>query len=201
MSTSARVWKFVLLISVFSSQPLVTAQSASAASPACSSPEYRAFDFWLGDWDVFDVDTPNTVAAHARVELILGDCVLREDYQQLDGFRGESFSVYDAHRKQWHQSWVTNRGSLLMIDGSLQSGELVLSGESHTRDGRNQLVRTTWKQEGKNVRETAVVSRDDGKTWTPLFDMVFRPRLQAANNMPSKDNLVRLDSKALGAPQ
>lgn len=186
MNTKAAFSKLALIVCLFSVQPMLTAQSSTQASP-CSSSVNRAFDFWVGEWDVFDVDKPDTMAAHARVDLILGDCVLHEDYQQVDGFRGESFSSYDAARKQWHQSWVTNRGSLLMIDGGLQSGDMILSGESHTRDGKTQLVRTTWKLEGKNVRETAVVSHDEGKTWAPLFDMVFRPKTQASGEPPSSD--------------
>ncbi len=164
MNTNAAFSKLVLIFCLFSMHPVLIAQSSAAP---CSASVNRAFDFWVGEWDVFDVDKPDTVAAHARVDLILGDCVLHEDYQQVDGFRGESFSSYDPARKQWHQSWVTNRGSLLMIDGDLQGGDMILSGESHTRDGKVQLVRTTWKLEGKNVRETAVVSHDQGRLGDP----------------------------------
>ena len=102
-------------------------------------------------------------------------------------FGGESFSLYDANRKQWHQTWVTNRGTLLLIDGSMQSGEMNLSGVGHTPDGKAQLVRGTWKPQGKDVRETAVVSQDEGKTWRPLFDIVFRPRSEKAADPASAD--------------
>ncbi len=38
------------------------------------------------------------------------------------------------------------------------------------------MQRITWKAEDKGVRESAVMSKDGGKTWTPAFDVLFRKR-------------------------
>jgi hypothetical protein len=140
-------------------------------SASCAAPAYRQFDFWAGDWDVFDVGSPVKVA-RVRVDLILDGCVLREDYQGMDGHQGQSFTIYDAARKVWHQSWVTNRGQLLVIEGRIEGDAMVLSGEDH-RAGA--LVRGTWTPANGAVRETAVTSSDRGRTWKPWFDLVFRP--------------------------
>src|SRR5437868_7047717 len=94
-----------------------------AVSDSCDAPEYRAFDFWIGDWDVYEADKPSATVAHVRVERILGGCVLREDYQDNNGLKGRSFSIYDSSRKVWHQSWVTNRGQLLLLNGNIQRDE------------------------------------------------------------------------------
>jgi len=40
--------------------------------------------------------------------------------------------------------------------------------------GSTTLIRGAWKRLGDGVRETAETSRDAGKTWYPLFDLVFR---------------------------
>ncbi len=109
--------------------------------------------------------------AHARIDPILDGCVLREDYQGADGHKGQSFTIYDAARKVWHQSWVTNRGELLEIEGKIGNGEIMLSGEDHAAGS---LVRGTWKPQNGDVRETAVTSTDGGNTWKPWFDLVFR---------------------------
>jgi hypothetical protein len=148
----------------------------AAGAGSCTEPAYRQFDFWIGDWDVFDASDPKTTVAHVRVDGILDGCVLREDYQDTDGKKGQSFSIYDASRKVWHQNWVTNRGQWLLIDGGLQGSEMVLSGVDRTADGKEKLVRGVWKPEGGAVRETAVTSTDGGKTWQPWFDLWFRPR-------------------------
>src|ERR1700689_5038192 len=44
----------------------------------CPAPAYRQFDFWLGNWDVFDVASPTIIVAHVRVVPILDGCVLHE---------------------------------------------------------------------------------------------------------------------------
>lgn len=145
---------------------------------ACTAPEYHQFDFWIGDWDAFDLDKPTVLAAHNRVDRILDGCVLREDYRSLDGSEGQSFSIYDASRRVWHQTWVTNRGKLLVIEGQFRSGEMVLAGVDRTEEGKERQVRGVWKPVKDGVRETAVTSVDGGNTWQPWFDMIFRPGRQ-----------------------
>jgi hypothetical protein len=152
-----------------------------AAPTHCAAPSYRQFDFWAGNWDVFDVGSPIQVA-HAKVDLILDGCVLREDYQGTDGHKGQSFTIYDVARDVWHQIWVTNRGELLQIEGKLDAGVMILTGEDHTK---RTLVRGWWKPVKGEVRETAATSTDDGKTWTPWFDLVFRPRTSSMSTAPS----------------
>ena len=150
---------------------------APAKPPACAAPEYRQFDFWVGDWDAFDVSDPKTAVAHARVDRILDGCALLEDYRSANGSHGESFSIYDASRKLWHQSWVTNRGRLLVIEGGMEAGVMVLSGTDVQADGKERRVRGMWKPITGGVRETAVASTDSGKTWQPWFDLLFRPHI------------------------
>lgn len=160
--------------------PSFISLAGESPKPApCSAPEYRQFDFWLGDWDAFDFGT-TTQDARIRVDRILDGCVIHEDYQSLAGHQGQSFSIYDASRKVWHQTWVTNRGELLIIEGKFQSGEMVLSGSDLTSTGQKREVRGTWKPVHDGVRETAVTSLDAGKTWQPWFDLIFRPHSSGA---------------------
>src|ERR1700683_1925316 len=152
-----------------------------AAPTRCAAPSYRQFDFWAGDWDVFDVDSPLQVA-HAKVDLILDGCVLREDYQDTDGHKGQSFTIYDVARDVWHQTWVTNRGELLEIEGKREAGVMILTGEDRAKHA---LVRGWWKPVNGEVRETAATSSDDGKTWKPWFDLAFRPRTSSMSTTRS----------------
>ena len=141
----------------------------------CAASEYRQFDFWLGDWDTFEADAPDKIVARNRVSNILDGCALLEVYEQRDGLNGQSFTIYDAARKVWHQSWVTNRGQLLTIEGGMQGDRMVLTGIDRGTDGNTRLIRGVWKRVAGGVRETAETSNDDGKTWKPLFDIIFRP--------------------------
>jgi hypothetical protein len=158
----------------FLSSTLSTARPAADPNTApCSAAEYHQFDFFLGDWDAFETSSPDKVVARNHVDSILGGCVVREDYQGNDGHEGQSFSIYDASSKTWHQSWVTNRGDLLLIDGRFENCEMILTGHDF-RDGKRREVKGVWKVEKDGVRETASQSMDGGKNWSLWFDMMFR---------------------------
>ncbi len=165
-----RCCAFALLLLVVIAVPAPAAQSG-----ACSAPQYRQFDFFAGDWDTYDVAAPNKIVARNAVQIILDGCVVHEDYRQSDGLHGESYSLYDAARKRWHQSWVTNRGELLLLDGGMQGERMVFTGKQRTKDGKPSLLRGVWYRQNDGVRETATRSLDGGRTWQPVFDIVFKP--------------------------
>jgi hypothetical protein len=149
--------------------------SQRAAAARCEAAAYRQFDFFAGDWDAYDVSDPRKIVARNHVTPMVDGCALREVYEQNDGMRGESFSAYDATRRVWHQSWVTNRGELLLLDGKLEGTRMVLTATERHDDGSASLLRGVWWRDGATVRERAVRSTDAGKTWAPVFDIVFRP--------------------------
>jgi hypothetical protein len=150
---------------------------ASAQAARCPDPEFRQFDFWLGDWDTFESDNsaPGSIA-RARIAPIAAGCAIHELYEQTDGLIGDSILSYDAVRKVWQQTWVDNRGSLLVISGAFKDGAVTMEGEMHLRNGNKVLQRITWKVEGGGMREFSTRSKDGGKTWEPFFDVLFKKR-------------------------
>ena len=154
---------------------VVLAVASGGVSPPCGAPEYRQLDFWLGDWDSFDSGEKEP-SARVRVDSALDGCAIRERYEGANGSVGESLSTYDAARKLWHQTWITNRGQFLVIEGRFLDGRMVLEGTLRDRKGGESTIRGTWKGEGATVHEWAETSPDSGKTWTVLFDIVFRHR-------------------------
>jgi hypothetical protein len=157
----------------------VPATKAARDATPCASSAYRQFDFWSGDWDVVDTDRPSAVIAHARVELILNGCVLHEIYEAADGHKGESFTLYDISRNTWHQTWVTDAGYLLTIEGNLRGQAMILEGTDRLQDGKPRQVRGEWRLEGDRVHEVASRSTDGGATWTQWFDLIFKARATA----------------------
>lgn len=163
----------------------IPAPFAVASAPSkCADPEHRRLDFWIGDWDAFDAAAPGPPAAagppaaRVKIERILGGCALRETYQGANGLTGESLTTYDASRRIWHQTWVTDRGDLLQVDGRFDGPSLTLEGTRLDARGREEKVRGVWTPQDagpeKTVRETAHVSGDGGRTWRPWFDIIFR---------------------------
>jgi len=169
----------VILIMVAGCMILGTFDSTGARAQdnkqkRCATPEYHQFDFWIGRWDTFETNDSKVIARN-RVESMVGGCAIREVYEQGDGLVGESFSIYDAKRGVWHQSWVTNHGQLLVLEGGFVDGKMILTGDDYSSDGQARLLRGIWQRISDGVRETAETSSDAGKTWRPLFDIVFRP--------------------------
>ncbi len=167
---------FLALVLVSAATQTVAAPTvATSTPPNCSdAAEYHQLDFWIGDWDTFETDTPGgTSQARTHVDPIVQGCAIHELYEQIDGLIGDSILSYDPARKQWQQTWVTNRGSIMVIVGNFKDGALALEGEVHLKDGKSVLQRITWKAQDKGVREWAALSKDGGKTWAPAFDVLF----------------------------
>ncbi len=149
--------------------------SAKKPSSACASDNHRAFDFWIGTWDVTAVgqDQPSAVNRISREH---GGCVLREDYSTSGGYTGMSMSFYDSGRDIWHQTWMGGDGAALFIEGGLnKQGEMVLSNRNTPcyKDGMP-INRITWTPHADgSVRQHWQASKDGGKTWTTVFDGLY----------------------------
>ncbi|MDF2179071.1 hypothetical protein P2G88_12495 [Aliiglaciecola sp. CAU 1673] len=139
---------------------------------ACEGPEYDQFDFWLGSWQV---TAKGTLAGTNEISADLDNCVLREHYRTESGFEGRSLNIYDKSRDLWHQTWVDNQGQLLQLEGRLEGGVMVLQGPGLSAKGEKHLHRIRWtpNMDG-TVRQHWQVSKDDGETWTDVFDGMYR---------------------------
>ena len=139
----------------------------------------RAFDFWLGTWDVFSPD--GRQVGSNRIEALLDGRVLQEHWRGNGGITGTSLNARDATTGRWHQTWVDSSGSVLLLDGEPRNGGMVLEGltanEADAR--RSDRNRITWtpSADGGEVRQLWEVSADDGATWTIAFDGRYRRRV------------------------
>ena len=155
---------------------LLPGGSAGAATQAppnygCPGPEYQQFAFWIGDWDVFS--GPNQVGT-SRVERILNDCVIFENWTSASGNAGKSFNTYDPAKNDWHQTWVDNSGLRTEYHGGLVSGEMVVVATQLDAKGAKTLQRMTFTRlPGGKVRQHGESSADDGKTWTTSYDLTY----------------------------
>jgi hypothetical protein len=174
MNLRTRSW--VGLLAACAALPCVSS-SPSRPGAQCTAPEQRQFDFWVGNWDVFERRNAGRRVARAQVSLILDDCVLLEEYEGADGHRGKSFSLYDGATKSWRQTWVTNRGEVLDIRGGLDpGGAMVLSGFDRDPAGSARQVRGRWELESGGVVREIAERQVTGAPWSPWFDLEFRPR-------------------------
>ena len=156
--------------------PAPAPTAPAAPPPPCSAPEYRQFDFWVGDWDVW---TPTgNLAGTNRIEKILGGCVLQENWKGARGLTGYSYNTYDPGDRKWHQTWVDDQGTLLLLSGEFKDGKMILVGETAARGtAKAALQRITWTPlPDGTVRQYWESSEDGGKSWTVAFDGSYRPK-------------------------
>lgn len=139
------------------------------AQPApCNSGHHRDFDFWLGTWEVRG--PAGKLAGTNRIEREYGGCVVHERYETGRGYSGESLNIYDAQRQVWHQTWVDSAGALLLLEGGIAGGSMVLSGAGVGKDGQAVKHRITWTPNADGSVRQLWESTDAAGAWTVAFD-------------------------------
>lgn len=153
--------------------------SLTAQKP-CSGPEFRQFDFWIGEWEAFGKNGQK--AGDSRISLILDSCVILEEWtsanpQQGLIYQGKSFNSYNAASGQWQQTWTDNTGNTTeFLRGVGNKGRILyyadkvagLKGSYFMR--RLSFTRLT----DDKVRQFGERSNDGGATWTTEYDLEYR---------------------------
>jgi len=150
----------------------------------CLAPEFRQFDFWLGDWKVSD--PTGTYAGDNLVTSEQDGCLLVEHWKSSSGAEtGTSFNYFDVRDKKWHQLYIDNSGNagaFPAMAGELKDGKMTLL----TAATDAPLSRWTWYSLDSNrVRQMAEQSTDGGKTWSITWDSVYVKK-NAGPSTPAK---------------
>lgn len=150
--------------------------------PCPNQPEFRQFDFWVGEWDVTAQGQP---AGTNSVQLILDKCVVFENWAGARGMNGKSFNIYNAAKKQWQQFWADDRGTVLELAGEFKDGAMRLHGQASTANGKlwHRIIYTPLP-EGR-MRQLWETSTDEGKTWNAAFDGLYTPKASAPHSPKS----------------
>jgi tetratricopeptide (TPR) repeat protein len=141
------------------------------AHPCAHQPEYRQFDFWIGDWDVVATQGHDP-AGTSSIQLILDKCVLLENW--TGGSSGKSFNHYDTTTKKWIQDWVDNQSNSVHFEGNLENGVMSFYADSLNPDGTHARRHLQFfKLDDDHVRQFSQQSTDGGKTWTVEYDLTY----------------------------
>lgn len=140
--------------------------------PCIAIPETSQFDFWLGEWEVFNPQ--GQLAGVSRIEKIANGCGLLENWTNSLDLSGKSINFYDPYTKKWHQYWIDYEGIPIRFLGVYEDGAMKFMGESFSVDGKRTLTRMTFFNLGADtVRQLGEDSTDEGKTWTVSFDLKY----------------------------
>ena len=149
--------------------------AAPPPPPGCTAPESRQFDFWVGGWDVYVNGHPDKKVARSLIETLYQGCAIRENWQPGRPSAGGSLSSYVPAEKGWRQTWVDSSGSRVEFTGGWTGQAMVLTGMWPQAGHPTQLTRMTYsRQPDGAVRQLGETSDDQGKTWQPSFDFIYR---------------------------
>jgi tetratricopeptide (TPR) repeat protein len=144
--------------------------------PCAHTPENRQFDFWLGEWNVVTTQG-QTPAGESKIELILGDCVIQENWTSAGniGYSGKSYNVYNTALKRWEQYWVDNAAGNIFFYGGLKAGAMdYWTDEIPQRDGKKLKRHLQFMRINPDiVRQFSRGSNDGGKTWFVEYDFTY----------------------------
>ena len=144
-----------------------------APQPACTRTEHKHFDFWVGEWNVFNAQGQQI--GSNRISRIASGCGLLEEWQAANGGDGRSVNFFDAADKLWHQIWVGGDGTVLRIAGGLKEGAMQLAGTDRKTPRGIVRDRITWTpQKDGAVEQRWEISTDGGASWQTGFVGLYR---------------------------
>jgi hypothetical protein len=164
-------------------QATSTAQAPAAPPPPaaprpCQGEAHAAFDFWVGEWDVYPAGADKKIA-DSRIERVASGCAIRESWLPLTGGGGTSITLRNHRHDRWEQVWIGGDGKRVDFTGGMVDGAMVLTGywDGVGPAGEDQLIRMTYtpRSDG-SVRQFGEASTDHGKTWQTSFDFIYRPK-------------------------
>ncbi|MBO0329228.1 hypothetical protein [[Muricauda] lutisoli] len=150
-------------------------QAQEPANCNCCSKDHKAFDFWIGEWEVVN-SKDGSPAGSSVIQKEEDGCVIRENWTSAKaGYTGTSLNFFNAQSNQWEQLWIDNGGSFLKLKGNRKGSQMVLMSEEFIKaDGKKYWNRITWtKNNNGTVRQLWEVLDESGNA-SIAFDGLYR---------------------------
>ena len=172
--------KILLLIAAL----LCAGSTARAQDRPCDTPEGKAFDFWIGEWELSwpggQGGTPEGETGRGKnvITRILDECIIQENFRGEGGFNGMSVSTLHRRTGKWHQTWVDGQGGYIAFTGDFREGEMDLRTDPFPNpSGATQINRMLWT----NITADSLDwhwqrSLDDGATWEDMWVIRYARR-------------------------
>ena len=169
--------RYMLLIAILALLLSRTVQAADdeadeTVTAACAAPEFRQFDFWVGEWDLTWGDSGR---GENIVTIELDSCVIVENFTTLGVplFVGRSVSTYSVPKARWHQTWVDNSGGYLDFAGGVVGDSMIMS-RTAVRGDSVFHQRMVWYNITPNSLDwNWERSMDDGSSWETLWNIHY----------------------------
>jgi hypothetical protein len=145
---------------------------SNTAPCACCSYAHKQFDFWLGNWDVYN--TKDIKVGENNIIRIQDSCALQENWISPPQ-TGTSYNYFDTSDSLWHQLWIDNVGTVLNLKGKLVNGKMVLESEKMlSKKNKFYFNRITWQQlPNGNITQKWDIVGDSGQILQVAFEGVY----------------------------
>jgi hypothetical protein len=155
---------------------LITLSFSSAAQKDpcnCCSDQHKQFDFWVGEWEVYD--HRDTLVGKNTILKLQGNCLLQENWTSKT-MTGTSYNWYNQTDSTWNQVWVDNQGYQLELKGKFRNGRMVM--KSKLLKGQNvdrYYNQISWeaKQDGSVVQIWEIYDKEN-KLIREIFRGIYK---------------------------
>jgi hypothetical protein len=179
--SAAVAWAVASYLAPLPATAAMEATQPVPAGGACDTPQHHQFDFWVGDWQVFDANTQQLVAFD-RVEKQSDGCIIQQNLSFLTDLyrrpgskvRLSGISVNRFDGEAWVELWADNQWGAIAMRGSLdEKGAMVLKS---IIPSRNRDLKIIWeKHTDGTVRILQYVAPAGSGKWDKYGDLLYRP--------------------------
>ena len=145
-------------------------------APTCEASEYRAFDFWIGEWDAERADT-HAPAGRSSVRAEDAGCVITEHWTSVgQPYSGRSLNIYDRVSQKWEQFWVDSNGTRVhFVGGPTDTGmRITTEAPVPVAPGQQAYSRMTFTHNADGSVLQHGETSPDGQTWTTSYAFIYR---------------------------
>ena len=176
-----RVVGMVFILSVLGVSPGYAKDEKKPVVP-CSHPVFRLFDFWVGEWLVYDRESGKLVGFD-RISRTLAGCALQQSWISLDDYfsspgvpfrmNGKSLTAFNG--KEWVQFWVDNQAGSQILKGGPEDKAFILSSDEPLG---GYIFRMSWTPDKDgSIHNISERRKEDSEEWETVFDFIYRRNL------------------------
>lgn len=150
----------IFILSTFFS--IVNAQNSTKAP--CSDKEYSQFDFWVGNWNVYN--TNGKLIGTNHIVRVPNACAIQENWSsKTSQSQGTSYNYYNKTDNSWNQLWIDNTGFSLELKGAYSNQQMTLKSKLVNSPKGKYYNQITWtlNKDGSVTQVWDYIAENDQK--------------------------------------
>lgn len=162
----------IFVITLFST--VVSAQNTQKIP--CTAKEYSQFNFWLGNWEVYNTD--GKLIGTNNVVNIPNACGIQENWaSKTSPSQGTSYNYYNQNDNSWNQLWIDNSGFSLELKGAFKNNQMILkSPVINSKKGNYYNVVTWTKNDDGSVTQVWDYMSEEHKKIKEVFRGIYKKK-------------------------